>query len=143
MRLCSLDQPVIIVVDMGHYMVESYMSKKPVKAQSNCICCAERILIKKLYRDCIKKGNKPHKFPEWLHRKYGELVVERRTCYGLGNSLPCVICRKAIEKIGIRWTAHDGTKWIHSEKSEYVPPSIPTNKQSRMLGFRRNYKAEC
>jgi hypothetical protein len=123
---------------MAYYIVESYMTKKPVKAQSNCISCAERRLIKKLFRDCLKKGNKPHQFSSWLHRKYGELIVERKTCYGHGNSLPCVLCRKAIEKAGIKWSAHDGSKWVHSEKSENLPPSIPTNKQSRMLGFRRN-----
>jgi len=123
---------------MGYIVIESYMTKKPAMAQSNCICCAERLLIKRLYRDNLKKGNKPHQFAEWLHRKYGELVVERRTCYGQGNSLPCVICRKAIEKIGICWTAYDGTKWVHSKHSEYLPPSIPTNKQSRLLGFRRD-----
>ena len=137
--LCFQDLFVRIVIgEMGYIMVESYMTKKPVKAQSNCLCCAERRLIKQLWRECLKRGNKPHQFPSWLNRKYGELIVERKTCYGHGNSLPCVICRKAIEKIGIRWTAHDGTKWVHSKKSDYLPPSIPTNKQHRQLGFRRN-----
>src|SRR6056300_1433553 len=93
---------------MGYYVVESYMSKGPVKAQSNCICCAERRLIKTLFRECLKRGNKPHQFSSWVHRKYGELVVERKTCYGHGNSLPCVLCRKAIERIGLKWKAHDG-----------------------------------
>jgi hypothetical protein len=126
---------------MGYYIVECYMSKGPI-ALSNCLCCAERRLIKRLFRDSLKKGNKPHQFRNWLHRKYGELVVERRTCYGLGNSLPCVLCRKAIERIGIHWTAHDGTKWIHSKKSESLPPSIATNKQQRQLGFRRDNQAK-
>jgi hypothetical protein len=128
---------------MGYYIVESYMSKGPVKAQSNCICCAERRLIKTLFRECLKRGNKPHQFSSWVHRKYGELVVERKTCYGHGNSLPCVLCRKAIERIGLKWKAHDGRGWVHSKKSKYLPPSIPTNKQSRQLGFRRDNKPEC
>jgi len=128
---------------MGYIVVESYMSKKPVKTQSNCICCAERRLIKQLWWECIKRGNKPHQFTNWIHRKYGELVVERKTCYGHGNSLPCVLCRKAIEKIGLKWVAHNGEDWVHSKKSEYLPPSIPTNKQSRQLGFRRDDKPKC
>jgi len=119
------------------------MSKKSVKTQSNCICCAERRLIKQLLWECLKRGNKPHQFQSWVNRKYGELIVERKTFYGHGNSLPCVLCRKAIEKIGLRWIAHDGTSWIRSTKSEYLPPSIPTNKQSRQLGFRRDNKPKC
>ena len=70
--------------------------------------------------------------------RYGELVIERKSCYGHGNSLRCVLCRKAIERIGLKWVAHDGEDWVHSKKSDYLPPSIPTNKQLRQLGFRRN-----
>jgi hypothetical protein len=83
----------------------------------------------------MKSGNRPHKFTEWLHRKYGELVIIRENIYGDAVSLPCVLCRKVLDKLDIRWTAHDGTRWVHSKKSEYVPPSIPTNKQKRTLGF--------
>jgi hypothetical protein len=64
---------VIIVVKMGYIMVESYMSKRHVKAESNCICCAERRLIKTLFRECLKRGNKPHQFSSWVNRKYGNL----------------------------------------------------------------------
>lgn len=127
---------------MGYYIVESYMSKRDIKTQSNCICCAERRLIKQLWWECLKRGNKPHQFPSWIRRKYGDLVVERKTCYGHGNSLPCVLCRKAIEKVGVHWMAHDGTKWVNSKKFDYMPPSIATNKQHRLLGFRRNDKPE-
>jgi len=130
--------PAIIVVDMGYYIVESHMTKKPIEARSDSTICAERRLIKQLWRECLKRGNKPHQFSSWINRKYGELVIERKTCYGHGNSLPCVLCRKAIEKNGIRWSAHDGTKWVHSKKSDYLPPSIATNKQHKQLGFRRN-----
>jgi hypothetical protein len=83
----------------------------------------------------MKKGYKPHQFTEWLHRKHGELVIERKNIYGDAVSLPCVLCRKAMERFDICWAAHDGTQWVHSKKSEYLPPSIPTAKQKRMLGF--------
>jgi hypothetical protein len=131
-------RPVITVANMGYYVVESRMSKKNVEARSDSSICSERRLIKQLQRECLKSGNKPHQFSSWLNRKYGELVVERMTCYGHGNSLPCVLCRKVIEKNGINWAAYDGTKWVHSKKTGSLPSSIATNKQSRQLGFRRD-----
>jgi cytidine deaminase len=119
---------------MKYCQVTSYMSKGPV-VMSNNHMCAERQLIRRLYRECLKKGYKPHQFTEWLHRKHGELIIERRNIHGDAVSLPCVLCRKAMERFDIHWAAHDGTRWVHSKKSEYLPPSIPTAKQKRMLGF--------
>lgn len=63
------------------------------------------------------------------------MVVERKNIYGDAVSLPCVLCRKVMERLDIRWTAHDGEKWVHSKKSEYLPASVPTAKQKRNLGF--------
>ena len=119
---------------MKYCQVTSYMSKGPVVISNNHMC-AERQLIRLLYRRCLKKGYKPHQFTEWLHRKYGEMVIERKTVFGDGISIPCVLCRKAMDKLDIRWAAHDGEQWVHSKKSEYLPPSIPTAKQKRNLGF--------
>ena len=62
--------------------------------------------------------------------------------YGDGISLPCVLCRKTIERYDIPWVAHDGEQWVHSKKSEVLPPSIPTAKQKRMLGFGGNNKSQ-
>ena len=117
-------------------MVTSYMSKGPLVI-SDCLCCAERKLIRHMFRTCIKKGNKPHQFTDWLHRKHGEMVVERKTIHGDAVSLPCVLCRKVMERMDIRWMAHDGTKWVHSKKTKNLPPSMPTAKQKRNLGFGR------
>ena len=63
---------------------------------SNNHMCAERQLIRRLYRECLKKGYKPHQFTEWLHRKYGHMVVFRKNSNGDAISLPCVLCRKMI-----------------------------------------------
>lgn len=123
---------------MPFYLVESFMKKNPdSKAQGGHVTCGERRLIKNLFIKCMKSGKRPHQFTEWLHRKYGELIITRDTCYGPGNSLPCVLCRKTIEKSNVKWIAYDGSKWIHSKRSDYVPKSIPTNKQHRILGFIR------
>jgi hypothetical protein len=127
---------------MKYCTVTSYMSKGPIVI-SDCLCCAERKLLRMLFRKCMKKGYRPHQFTDWLHRKHGELVVERKNIHGDAISLPCVLCRKVIEKLEIRWTAHDGEKWVHSKKSDTLPPSVPTAKQKRNLGFRCNDQSEC
>jgi hypothetical protein len=119
---------------MKYCTVTSYMSKGP-EIVSNNHMCAERQLIKRLYRECLKSGYKPHQFTEWLHRKHGDLIVSRQNIYGDAISMPCVICRKVMERLNISWRAHDGCQWIHSKKSEFIPESRPTSKQMRVLGF--------
>ena len=52
-----------------------------------------------------------------------------------GISIPCVLCRKSIEKNKITWSAYDGEKWVHSNKSNELPKSTSTSKQKRNLGF--------
>ena len=119
---------------MKYCTVTSYMSKGPEMISNNHMC-AERQLIRRLYRECLKKGYKSHQFTEWLHRKYGHLIIMRRNTLGDAISLPCVLCRKMIERYDICWAAHDGHQWVHSKKSDQLPHSIPTAKQKRNLGF--------
>ena len=119
---------------MKYCTVTSSMSKGP-EVVSNNHMCAERQLIKRLYRECLRKGRKSHQFTEWLHRKYGQLIVYRQNINGDAISLPCVLCRKMIERYDICWVAYDGMRWVHSKKSDKLPPSTPTPKQIRLLGF--------
>ena len=126
---------------MKYCTVTSSMSRGP-SVESNNHMCAERQLIRRLYIECLKKGHKPYHFSEWVNRKYGYLIVARKTMYGDGISLPCVLCRKTIERYDIPWVAHDGEQWVHSKKSEVLPPSIPTAKQKRLLGFGGNNKSQ-
>lgn len=119
---------------MKYCTVTSYMSKGP-RVVSDNICCSERRLLRTLYAKCMKSGKRPHQFTQWLHRKYGQLIVERKTVYGDGISLPCVLCRKTLDKHGVRWCAHDGDKWVDSILCIPIP-SRSTNKQKRMLGFK-------
>ena len=120
---------------MSYTTVTTYTTKLNIESKSDSTCCAERRLIKNLKRDFIKRGYKSHQFSSWVNRKHGTLVISRETSYGDGISLPCVLCRKIIEKYDIKWIAYDGTKWINSYKDIELPKSVPTNKQRRKLGF--------
>lgn len=69
------------------------------------------------------------------------IIWRPRADGSVGTSIPCVLCRRAIEKNKIRWVAFDGEKWVDSEKSDNLPISKPTSKQTRVLGFRFNNQA--
>jgi hypothetical protein len=93
-------------------------------------------MIKHLVRLSKKKGIAPHKFSQWVHRIHGTLNVWRMRKDGiLGCSLPCVLCRKAIENYKLKWSAFDGQTWIHSTRSKHLPKSKPTHKQRKKFKF--------
>ena len=123
---------------MSYTTVITYTTKLNSKSSSDSTCCAERRLIRNLKHDFLKKGYKNHQFSSWVNRKHGALVICRETSYGDGISLPCVLCRKMIDKYNLKWIAYDGNEWIHSCKSVHVPKSKPTNKQRRILRFGLN-----
>ena len=123
---------------MSYTTVTTYTAKLRNGIKSDCICCSERRLIKTLKHDFYKRGYRPHQFSSWVSRKHGTLVISRKTSYGDGISLPCVLCRKMIDKYNFKWIAHDGCQWINSQKSTYIPKSQPTNKQKRLLRFGLN-----
>ena len=69
--------------------------------------CAERRLLEHARAHARRTGVAPHAFAFWLHRRYGQLVVWRHTRDGTpAASLPCVLCRRALDAVGARWTAH-------------------------------------
>ena len=123
---------------MSYHTVTTYTTKLKSEIKSDNICCAERRMIRNLKHDFLKKGYKNHQFSSWINRKHGTLVIHRETSNGYGISLPCVLCRKVIDKHDLKWIAHDGEKWIHSKKTHCIPKSQPTNKQRKHLGFGLN-----
>lgn len=120
---------------MGFHVVITETTRGYNRVESDCVCCAERRLIKTLIRECFKRGNRIFKFSNWVRRKFGTIVISRPTSYGDGVSLPCVLCRKMIEKHKLKWKAFDGEKWVESKYPFQLPKSQPTNKQRRELGF--------
>jgi len=136
---CVLIVTILKIIRSYKYMsyttVITYTTKLTSLSKSDSTCCAERRLIKNLKHEFLKKGYKNHQFSSWMNRKHGALVICRETSYGDGISLPCVLCRKMIEKYNFKWIAYDGERWVHSCRSVNVPKSRPTNKQVRALGF--------
>ena len=115
-------------------IVECTTTRKTV--YNNCIRCAERNLIKFLSLEASRQGVHPWCFSRWVHRKYGTFTVRRVLVNGsLGTSLPCVMCRKSMERLSIQWKAHIGQQWVRST-DEIVPRSRPTTRQIRELNFK-------
>ena len=125
---------VTISKDMSYPIVCCYVGNSQI-IENDCICCAERKMIHYMLRLCAKKGFSLNEFPSWLHRKHGTMVIYRLRHDGTeGISIPCVMCRKRIDKFKIRWSAFDGTDRVGSS-SKIVPVSRPTNKQRRWMNF--------
>ena len=53
---------------MKYCTVIGSMSRGPSIESTNHMC-AERQLIRQLYRECLRKGHRPHQFSDWVHRK--------------------------------------------------------------------------
>jgi hypothetical protein len=98
---------------------------------NTCHCCAERRLLGLLREQARREGVAPAKFSHWLHRKHGSFTVLRMRRDGEpGISLPCVICRKVLDRMCVQWRAHIGTVWVTQFNA---PPSQPTQKQRALV----------
>lgn len=87
----------------------------------------------------MKKSNLCRgKVLHWIRRKYGEIYIHRVRKDGEpGVSLPCVICRKRLEKLGMHWKCHlNSWEWASSQHHD-MPPSVPTPKQKRHIFAKR------
>jgi len=102
-----------------------------ITVPNTCHCCAERRLLGLLREQARREGVAPAKFSHWLHRKHGKFTVVRLRRDGEpGISLPCVICRKVLDRMCVRWKAHIGTEWVTDENA---PASKPTQKQRALV----------
>lgn len=91
--------------------------------------CAERRFIQMMKHKSRIEGVHPSGFTHWLHRKIGKLTIKRIRCDGThGTSVPCVFCRKVLDRECIDWVAHIGEHWV-SNRDEVVPKSKLTQKQ--------------
>mgnify|MGYP003346650931 FL=1 len=91
--------------------------------------CAERRFIQYMKHRSKIEGVQPSAFSHWLHRKLGKIIIMRVRCDGTnGTSVPCVFCRKVLDRQYIDWEAHIGETWV-SSRDEVPPKSKLTQKQ--------------
>jgi hypothetical protein len=91
-------------------------------------CCAERRLLNAARETARRRGVRPWAFARWFRASFGALQVVRHTRDGaVATSLPCVLCRRALEAAGARWTAvtRDGAYVTDRD----APPSELTARQ--------------
>jgi hypothetical protein len=108
-------------------------SRADVSVISTHRCCAERRFLLRARETARRRGVRPWCFARWLWHAFGTLRVVRHTRDGTaGVSLPCVLCRRALDATGARWTAltRDGCTVTEHD----APPSQPTTRQ-RMCVF--------
>ena len=88
---------------------------------NNPLCCAERRLLTKIFKQADRKGVKPQNKVRWIHRKYNNITIERYTSQGIGNSFPCVYCRKSLEMLDMRVTCYvdNEVRCIRINECEY------------------------
>lgn len=110
-------------------MVICQSSKLCCEVGNTTHMCAERRFISMMKHKAQINGVPPSRFPHWLHMKVGSLIVIREKSDGnLGTSLPCILCRKILDRENIQWSAHVGNQWFSSTDID-VPDSKFTNKQ--------------
>ena len=98
-------------------------------------CCAERRLLSAARETARRRGVRPWAFARWFSASFGALVVVRRTRDGdVASSLPCVLCRRALEATGVRWTAVTREGAFVTDRD--APLSEPTARQRSLWGQR-------
>lgn len=115
------------------------MKKEDHRVVNNQRCCAERIAIGHAQRDAQRHGVRPHATIAWVLRKYGHHITVWRTRAdgSYGCAVPCVVCRREIERFGLR--VHCTTVPLDDASSEWyhgymddpaAPTSKPTSRQA-------------
>lgn len=96
--------------------------------ENNSRICAERRMLELMQHRASVAGVSAHKTNMWIVKRIGVLHVERRTADGsFAISLPCKLCRIALDSIGVKWFAHLKDGSIVS--SQNAPPSEFTSRQ--------------
>ena len=117
-----------------------YAEAGGIEAASNHRCCAERNVLDEWRRLAIKRGVPSHAIISWVRRKTGGTIVVRRYLFdnSLGCSIPCVFCRREIEKYDmvVTCTCQTGGRVEERIRDPGFPPSVLTCGQRRML-YRR------
>ena len=98
----------------------------------NSSTCAERRLIEALKHKAAVAGVARHRVVRWVRQHAGILTVFRNTRDGNpACSLPCILCRQALDLFHLRWRAltRDGDEVC--EKN--APNSVFTTRQKNTI----------
>lgn len=72
-----------------------------------------------------------HSVARWVRRKFGVWRIERPLADGsAGVSIPCVLCRRVMDALAVRWEATGPAGSI--VRADDDPPSAPTRRQRNM-----------
>ena len=101
---------------------------------SNCHNCAERNLINIFYKASIKHNVTSYKRTVWIYKRMKKITVLNSTG---GPSIPCIYCKKELDKYNpiITYKNCEGN-WI-SERSHDITESKMTSGQRKNI---KNYK---
>jgi len=116
-----------------------YAAAGKIEATSTHRCCAERNVFDKWVRLAIKQGVPPHAIISWIRRKSGGVIVVERYLHDNtpACSIPCVFCRKEIQKYDfiVKCTVRTGDDAPFEGRlsDPTSPPSCLTCGQRRML----------
>ena len=94
--------------------------------------CAERRLVEHLKHQAAVAGVQRHSVARWVRRRAGTLRIERFDASGKSAcSLPCILCRRVLDALGLRWIAltRDGQMVTESD----APQSELTRKQKMIF----------
>jgi hypothetical protein len=98
--------------------------------------CAERRLIRRLMLLATRRGVASYRLATWTRRCLGAVFVSRRVKDGaLACALPCVMCEKAMCRLGLSWKATlgpDGSTCKNDDPDR--PKCKPTHSQLNRWG---------
>ena len=100
----------------------------------NASRCAESHLLDAARAEAARRGVAAHALARWLHRKWGDVHVERRRADGTYTcSLPCITCRRALARSGIQWRARDWDGIELRSGDDDCPAAVFTSGQKALL----------
>lgn len=94
--------------------------------------CAERRVLEALRHQANVAGFYGVSATRWVGRRVSVLVVERHTKDGApACCLPCLLCRRALDSYGVRWSAFLVNGEVVTERD--APRSILTHRQANIF----------
>lgn len=97
--------------------------------------CAERRMALRVWIAAVRHGVRgPTKIARWIRRRYGIWHVERFLSDGTpGISIPCLLCRRVLDRLGVRWEATNRDGETVGSHDPRPPTSTLTRRQKKYI----------